>query len=68
MFRGDESRNIPVMKEETRIYGKKGVNKKEFLSLIKDLPDHIVEHYFILMKLEKELRGKGRKGLLFNQS
>ena len=68
LFKGEESRNIPVMKEETGIYGKKGVNKKEFLSLIKDLPDHIVEHYFILMKLERELWGKGGKALLSNQS
>ena len=67
LFRGDESRTLPVMKEETRIYERKGVNKKEFLSLIKDLPDHIVEHYFILMKLERELWGKAEKGLLSNQ-
>ncbi|HZX47760.1 MAG TPA: helix-turn-helix transcriptional regulator [Nitrospirota bacterium] len=62
LFRGEEPSNIPVVKEETRIYGKKGVNKKEFLGLIKELPDHIVEHYFILMKLERELWGKGGKG------
>ena len=67
LFRGEEPSNIPVVKEETRIYGKKGVNKKEFLGLIKELPDHIVEHYFILMKLERELWGKAEKGLLSNQ-
>jgi len=67
LFRGDESRTLPVMKEETRIYERKGVNKKEFLGLIKELPDHIVEHYFILMKLERELWGKAEKGLLSNQ-
>lgn len=59
LFKGDESRNIQVIKEVPTIYGRKGVNKKEFLTLIKDLPDHIVEHYFILMKLERKLLGKG---------
>ena len=39
-------------------YRRKRVDKKEFLAVLKDLPDHIVDHYFTLLKLERDLMKK----------
>lgn len=43
------------MRREARNRQKKRPSRKEFLSLLGTLPDQIVEHYFILLKLEKEI-------------
>lgn len=34
---------------------KKRPDKKEFLTLLSELPEHIVDHYLILLRLEKEI-------------
>lgn len=43
---------------EDERYRKKRPDKKEFLALLKELPEHIVEHYFTLLRLEKEILRK----------
>lgn len=55
MFKGEDTYQAPAAKETTFIYGKKTVDKKEVLALLKELPAHITEHYLTLMRMEKEL-------------
>ncbi|MBI5181395.1 MAG: hypothetical protein HZA06_00615, partial [Nitrospirae bacterium] len=53
--------------ERAEKYAAKGIKKhkkkdyeKEFLRLLKGLPEHVVEHYLTLLRLESELwREKG---------
>ncbi len=45
----------PVVNERVEKYRKRRPGKKEFLVLLNDLPDHIVEHYFILLRMESAL-------------
>jgi transcriptional regulator with XRE-family HTH domain len=46
---------------QTRDHADKKNYKKELLSLLNGMPDHIIEHYVTLVKLEKQLL-KGNKG------
>ena len=55
LFREGEVQHIPAVCENIKRYGKKRFDKKEFLALLKELPEHITEHYFILLKLEREI-------------
>lgn len=48
----------PVVREEEATYGKKPVQVKEFSALLKQLPQHVIEHYFHLLRTEVELRKK----------
>lgn len=48
-----EDFEIPVAKEKAY--------KKDFTRLLKGLPDHIIEHYLSLLRLEKELLKKTNK-------
>ncbi|MBI5748175.1 MAG: helix-turn-helix transcriptional regulator [Nitrospinae bacterium] len=48
-------------KEKVETYGKMGrPTIKEFAAILKKLPPHIVEHYLILLRLEKKIWGNGR--------
>lgn len=55
LFSEGEASKIPVITKKTESYKKKRPDKREFLHLLKTLPDHIAEHYLILLRLEKEL-------------
>ncbi len=54
-FREEETHEIPVVAEKIERYKKRRPDKREFLALLKELPEHIVEHYLILLRLEKEI-------------
>lgn len=54
LFR-DEAQLAPLVAEKIERYRKKHPDKKEFLALLKGLPEHVVEHYLILLRLEKEI-------------
>ncbi len=55
LFREGETQKVPAVAEKTERYRKRRPDKKEFLTLLKELPEHIVDHYFILLRLEKEI-------------
>lgn len=61
-FREDEE--IPVVSEKESSYLKKRSYKKEFIQILNDLPEHIVEHYLTLLKLEKEVLLKNKRNIL----
>lgn len=61
-FREDEE--IPLVSEKESSYLKKRSYKKEFIQILKDLPEHIVEHYLTLLKLEKEVQMKNKRNIL----
>ena len=54
LFKEDDQHAASVTKRIEKS-SKKPLNKKEFLTLLKKLPDHIVEHYLTLLKLESEI-------------
>lgn len=58
LFREGEVQQVPAVSEDIKLYRKRRFDKKEFLALLKELPEHITEHYFILLKLEREIWGK----------
>lgn len=62
-FRG-ENEDIPIVSEKEISYLKKRSYKKNFIQILNDLPEHIVEHYLILLKLERELLMKGKGNIL----
>jgi transcriptional regulator with XRE-family HTH domain len=53
-FKGEDKRITTVSKriEKNR---KKPPNKRDFLALLKNLPDHVVEHYLTLLKMESKI-------------
>ena len=56
----DEALQTITAGEKVARFEKKRPDKKEFLALLKELPEHIVEHYLTLLKLERDLlKGKG---------
>ena len=55
LFREEETRRTPVVSEGIKRHRKKPPDKKEFLTLLNELPEHIMEHYLTLLKLEKEI-------------
>ena len=55
LFKTEVRPQTRVPKEGVTGYGKKRVNKKDFLVLLNGLPEHIARHYFVLMKLEVEI-------------
>ncbi|MFQ5900942.1 MAG: helix-turn-helix domain-containing protein [Thermodesulfobacteriota bacterium] len=63
LLKEDTPHNVPMVEEKGKRYGynKKRPNKKEFWALLNELPDHIVEHYFILLKMEKEVWKKEKR-------
>lgn len=54
LFRGSKV-DVAGVKRISGRTQKKRPSKKEFLTLLSDLPDHIVEHYLTLLKIEKEI-------------
>lgn len=60
-FFRDENEEVLLVSEKESSYLKKRSYKKEFMQILNDLPEHIVEHYLTLLKLEKEvlLKNKG---------
>ncbi len=50
LFREEEPQRAPAVAEKVEIYRKKRPDKMEFLALLKELPEHIVEHYLILLR------------------
>lgn len=59
-FFRDEALQAVVSGEEIARFERKRPDKKEFMALLKELPDQIVEHYLTLLKLERDiLKGKG---------
>ena len=58
-FKEDDERRTTSKIEDVEIrQAKKKAYKREFSLLLKGLPDHILEHYMTLLKLEKELLSK----------
>ena len=55
LFREEET---PTVDEKTERYRGKRPDRKEFLALLKELPEHIVNHYLTLLRLEKEILKK----------
>lgn len=55
MFK-EEGEQIDVVSKEIAQYKKKRPDKKEFLALLNELPEHIVEHYLVLLRLEKKIQ------------
>ena len=58
LFREEETQRPPTVVEGIERYRKKRPDKKEFLALLNELPEHVVEHYFTLLRLEKEILRK----------
>ncbi|MBU4319946.1 MAG: helix-turn-helix domain-containing protein [Nitrospinae bacterium] len=55
MFK-EEGEQIDVVSKGIAQYKKKRPDKKEFLALLNELPEHIVEHYLVLLRLEKKIQ------------
>jgi transcriptional regulator with XRE-family HTH domain len=54
-FFKEENANDKAQKEHRKDRAVKKNYKKELLSLLNGMPDHIVEHYVTLIKLEQQL-------------
>lgn len=61
-FREDRPEEAALVAERTEKYVTKGIKRfkkkdyeKEFLRLLKGLPEHVVEHYLTLLRLECKL-------------
>ena len=57
-FTEKEYCSVPMVKENTETFKTKRTSKKGFIELINELPEHVVEHYFLLMTIEKEILEK----------
>jgi transcriptional regulator with XRE-family HTH domain len=58
LFAEKKPGRVSVVREGFDIYKIKHPSKSGFIALVNELPRHIVEHYFILMSLEKEMLRK----------
>ncbi len=58
LFREKTVESVIVSEDTAKFNQKKPPSKKEILALLTDLPPKLKEHYFSLLKLEKELWGK----------
>ena len=63
-FLREENEEIPLVSEKEGSYLKKRSYKKEFIQILNDLPEHIVEHYLTLLKLEREVLTKNKRNIL----
>jgi transcriptional regulator with XRE-family HTH domain len=59
-FRGEDVKPENPKKRKRDIADKK-YTKKELLSLLNGMPDHIIEHYVTLLKLEKQMVKENHK-------
>ncbi len=57
-FREKTKEPVPAVAEEAVRYKTKSAYKKEFLKVLNDLPENIIDHYLTLLKLESELLKK----------
>ncbi|MBI5328286.1 MAG: helix-turn-helix domain-containing protein [Deltaproteobacteria bacterium] len=55
LFKEEVTRQVPVVTMEVKRYTTRHPSKKEFLSLLNELPEHIVEHYLLLLKMERKV-------------
>lgn len=60
----EETEHGPTVSQKVERYRKRRPDKREFLALLDELPENIVEHYLILLKLEKKLLKEGKGELL----
>ena len=61
-FKEEDKRRTASKAEDVEVQkAKKKTNKKDFPHLLTGLPDHIVEHYVSLLRLEKELLKRTNK-------
>jgi transcriptional regulator with XRE-family HTH domain len=58
LFSEKKPGRVSVAREEFDVYKIKRPSKSGFIALINELPRHIMEHYFILMSMEKEILRK----------
>lgn len=63
-FFGEEREEILLVSEKEHSYLKKSSYKKEFIQILNDLPERIVEHYLTLLKLERELLVKNKANIV----
>mgnify|MGYP001586307277 CR=1 FL=1 len=61
LFKEEDTLRVPVATEKVESYKIKPHNKRDFFALLNELPKHIAEHYFILLKLESEIWKKKDK-------
>ncbi len=59
-FFSEENEEVLLVSEKENSYLKKSSYKKEFMQILNDLPERIVEHYLTLLKLERELLMKNK--------
>lgn len=59
-FREEEGKHVSFVAEKDSNYRKKRLNKKEFIQLLNNLPEHISNHYLTLLRLEHELLMKNK--------
>lgn len=57
LFR-EETLQASAVAEGREKYREGRPDKREFLTLLKDLPDHIANHYLTLLRLEREILKK----------
>jgi len=57
----DKKRSASKAEDVEMPVAKKKAYKKDFTFLLKGLPDHIIEHYMSLLRLEKELLKRTNK-------
>lgn len=55
LFMEEGSPYKAAAKEESTTYKKKRPSKKEVYTLLNELPEHILEHYYTLLMLEREI-------------
>jgi len=55
LFRAETISHVSAVNDRVEKYRKRRPGKKEFLTLLSELPEHIVEHYLILLRLERDL-------------
>jgi len=63
-FFREENEELLLVSEKESSYLKKRSYKKEFMQILNDLPEHVVEHYLTLLKLEREVLMKNKRNIL----
>ena len=58
LFREEGIKTVTAVAEKNLRYKKKRPDRKEFLALLNELPDDIVEHYLTLLRLERGIYKK----------
>ena len=58
LFREEEGKHVSAVVERIERQKRKHPDKKKVLTLLNQLPEHIVEHYLTLLRLEREILRK----------